>query len=296
MSLLGKSYSDECMSPHSYNVVPEAKSWDMSVLDQIEKDGEKSRQKSRRSKISSDYDGKSSAKISFWKLFLNSVSCSSVNQDSLCLPPLTCDMNGLLCVSTDLSTCPQCSRVLFYQENKETKFPPFCTDCQTYFVSEADAGSKQLDDLINALSSDDFDDASSPDRLSKGKIVVLQENALVSCPTLCGSNTKQINLKSPTICVSKLCTCNLLKGSTETRENKERRLDSLTKSVAEMTSANTLDDDDTHLNKSIHVKCDYSDGSEMMFSFSGCDESTQLGGSIYTENEATSIYNDVHQV
>jgi len=272
------SLSDECMSPHSYKALNAAESWDMSVLDQIEKQG-RPRRNSTRSKRFSKSAQKKPANGSFWNWFFNSGSCE----------PLSCAINDLSWGSS-LSTCPHCSRILLNQQNAETRqnFPPFCATCQTYFVSEAGAENNELDALVTALSSDDPNEASA-DRPSKGKIVVVKEKTMLSCPTLCGTTTQIINLTSPIGCTftgmmsPKLSTDNS-KGSRATR-NGERRDHSSATSVTEMTFDNTLGDDDTHLNKSIHVGLD---DSELIFSFSGFEES------ILTEE--MSIYNDIHQV
>jgi hypothetical protein len=375
------SLSDENMSPHSYKSIPEAESWDMTLLDHADNKRSSSRKRLAKAKRSSN-SAKKEKKGVFWEWILNTGSCTPLkcSKDYLpaktlhacphcsntlshkakgppfchecqfyfvseteqavlpstsncsnnkpienkpntqnrslwkwifnsgtCNPDFnsgtTCnpDFNSETCVSKNLSSgslpsCPHCTKILINQENAQTKdfFPPFCKDCQTYFVTESEASNRGLDSLVTALCADHPYDTYQG-RPSKGKITVLRENTKLSFPPLCGGAAQCVSSTSPTLytCagITTISPSINVVGKKPSRY-KERQNFSSNMSVTRMTMAKK--DDDTHLDKSIHVGVDDSD---IIYSFSGYEDSVNTEkDSVNTENEIMSMYNDLHQM
>jgi len=165
---LMQSVSEECISPHSYNTAnPD---WDMAVFD--EQKMKNARQKHQETKIKEAKETKTIG--SMWSWIFNSVASHSTHSSG----------KGQ---GSD-TKCPTCQSLFVHKESEDKEqLPPFCEECESYYVKEGEEDSYALESLVTTLTADDDDNNAGRNRMTKGKIVVIPISKSESYdPALCG--------------------------------------------------------------------------------------------------------------
>lgn len=175
---LMQSISEECISPHSYN--PANPDWDMAVFDEQKK--KNVRQKHQDTNIKDDKETNTIG--SMWAWMFNSGASHSAKSSGT--------GQGFD------SKCPTCQSLFVHKESEDKEqLPPFCEECESYYVQEGEEDSYALESLVTTLTADDDDNNAGRNRMTKGKIVVIPISKSESYgPALCGMlGTKKLGSK-----------------------------------------------------------------------------------------------------